>query len=330
MKLSLIKYKYMLGIIFVMAKKKRKRWPRNEALYNRIQENEFLNFFDFVRYLSNVVCNDKKMKNNVACLLVWHKFPNLSARRAKSFLLFLKKFKIINANIPCFKTLCNYRAEPIIGNILDELIIESSKPFAKIERDFATDMTGIKTKLFSSWFSLRCKKRIRRRDHLNAHISIGTKTLIVTAINIENKQGKDNIIFRKHVDKTAKNFKINEWSGDGMYWAKDNCRKVSEKGGRPYFKCKSSWWNGKKSGCLSWKEMNQEAIENKDEYDKHYHKRSKVESANHSKKALFGDKVYSKLKEARDNEETLRWINYNINVLNRANYEWGINPLSED
>ncbi|MBM3233665.1 hypothetical protein FJZ19_01075 [Candidatus Pacearchaeota archaeon] len=88
--------------------KKRKRWPRNEKLYNEIQENEFLNFFDFVKYLSNVVCGDRKMKNNIACLLIWHKFPNLSARRARSFLLFLRRIKVINAKIPCFKTLCNY------------------------------------------------------------------------------------------------------------------------------------------------------------------------------------------------------------------------------
>ena len=309
--------------------KKRKRWPRNEALYNLIQENEFQNFFEFVRYLTNRVCDNKKMKSYVSCLLIWRKFPNLSVRRAKSFLEFLKSFKVISIKIPCFKTLCNYQENPLVHNVLDMLIEESSKPLSQIEKDFATDMTGIKTKLFSSWFSLRCKKRIRRRDHLNAHISIGTKTLIVTAINVENKAGKDNVIFREHVDKTAENFKINEWSGDGMYWAKENCRKVSESGGKPYFKCKSNWWNGKKGGCLSWKEMNQEAIENKDEYDKHYHKRSKVESANHSKKALFGDKVYSKLKSSRINEEGFRWVNYNINVLNRAMYEWNINPLED-
>ena len=309
--------------------KKRKRWPRNEVLYNLVQENEFLNFFDFVKYLGFSVCKTKKMRNYISCLIIWHKFPNLSARRARSFLLFLKKFKIIDVNIPCFKTLCNYRAEPIIQNILDKLIEESSKPLAKIEHEFATDMTGIKTKLFSSWFSLRCKKRIKKRDHLNAHVSIGTKSMIVTAINTEIKQGKDNIIFREHVDKTSKNFKIDDWSGDGMYWCKKNCKKVSDKGGKPYFKCKSSW-NGKQDGYPSWKEMNLQAKNTPEEYDKHYHKRSKVESANHSKKALHGDKVYSKLKSARENEEILRWINHNINVLNRAMYEWNINPLSED
>ena len=208
----------------------KKRWPRDEALYNRIQESEFLHFFDFVRFIGFEVCKTKKMRNAITCLLIWHKFPNLSARRAKGFLLFLKKFKVIYANIPCFKTLCNYRAEPLLGNVLDELIEESSKPLAKIEQDFATDSTGIKTKLFSSWYSLRSKKRIKKRDHLTVHVSCGVKSNIATSINIETKQGKDNVIFREHVDKTSKNFQVNEWSGDGMYWSKENCRKVNEAG----------------------------------------------------------------------------------------------------
>jgi len=309
--------------------RKRKRWPRNEALYNLIQENEFQNFFEFVRYLTNRVCNNKKMKRYVSCLLIWRKFPNLSVRRAKSFLEFLKSFKIIGIKIPCFKTLCNYQENPLVHNVLDMLIEESSKPLAKIEHDFATDSTGIKTKLFSTWFSLRCKKRIRRRDHLTVHASIGVKSGIATALNIEAKQGKDNLIFREHVDRTSKNFRINEWSGDGTYWAKENCRKVSELGGKPYFKAKVKWWNGKKSGCLSWKEMNSFARDNPEEYGKHYHKRSKVEAVNHSKKAIHGDKVYSKLKSSRINEEGFRWVNYNINVLNRAMYEWKINPLED-
>ena len=73
--------------------------------------------------------------------------------------------------------------------------------------------------------------------------------------------------------------------------------------------------------------MNKDFVENKEDYDKHYHKRSNVESTNHSKKALHGNSVYSRLPSARINEETLRWINHNISVLNRAMYEWNINPL---
>jgi len=32
---------------------KKKRWPRDEVLYNKVQESEFLNFFEFVRFLTN-------------------------------------------------------------------------------------------------------------------------------------------------------------------------------------------------------------------------------------------------------------------------------------
>jgi len=307
---------------------KKKRYLRDESLYNKIQETEFLNFFEFVRYLTNYVCKGKKMKRIIQCLLIWRKFPNLSVRRARGFLLLLKRFGIISSYIPCFKTLSNYNENNSLQIILDKLIEESSKPLSIIENNFATDSTGIKTKLFSSWYSLRCKKKIRKRDHLTIHISTGIKSKTVTALNVENKRGKDNEIFREHVDKTAENFKINEWSGDGMYWTKLNCDKVAEKEGKPYFKCKTgkTAWNGKQDGHPAWKIMNKENLENKEEYDKHYHKRSNVESTNMSKKMLHGERVYSRLPSARINEETLRWINHNINVLNRAKHQWNIYP----
>lgn len=212
--------------------------------------------------------------------------------------------------------------------ILEKLIEESSKPLSVIEHDFATDATGIKTKLFSSWYSLRCKRKIRKRDHLAIHITTGVKSNVVSALNVELKSGKDNEIFREHVDKTAKNFKINEWSGDGMYWCKKNCSKVAAVGGIPYFKCKSgkTAWNGKQDGHPAWKKMNLESKNNPKEYENSYHKRSNVESTNMSKKMIHGDKVYSRLPSSRVNEETLRWVNHNINVLNRAKHEWNINP----
>jgi hypothetical protein len=309
--------------------KKRKRWPRDEALYNKVQENEFLNFFEFARYLTNYVCKGRKMRNIITCLLIAHKFPNFSLRRARGFLLLLKKFGIINSNIPCFKTLSNYRENNALQIVLDKLIEESSKPLSIIEHDFATDATGIRTKLFSSWYSIRCQKEIRKRDHLTIHITTGVRSNVVTSLNVETKSGNDNKIFREHVDKTSENFKINEWSGDGRYWCKDNCRKINEVGGIPYFKVWKNW-SGKSRGCMIWKIMNQKSRDNPEEYEKHYHKRSNVESTNHSKKVIHGDKVYSRLKSARINEETLRWINHNINVLNRAKYEWKINPKFMD
>lgn len=303
----------------------KKRYLRDEVLYNKIQENEFLNFFKFVRFLTNKVCKTKKMKKVVQCLLIWRKFPNLSVRRAKGFLLLLKRFNIISVDIPCFKTLSNYNEDNSLQIILEKLMEESSKPLSAIEHDFATDATGIRTKLFSSWYSVRCQKKINKRDHLTVHITTGVKSNIITAVNVELKSGNDNRIFREHVDKTSKNFKISEWSGDGKYWCKENCKKIVEVGAKPYFKVWKNW-SGKSRGCMPWKSMNLESKNNPEEYEKHYHKRSNVESTNMSKKTIHGEKVYSRLPSARINEETLRWINQNINVLNRAKYEWNINP----
>ena len=303
----------------------KKRHLRNESLYNKIQETEFLNFFEFVRHLTNYVCKGRKMKSMINCLLIIHKFPNLSLRRARGFLLLLKRFGVISSDIPCFKTLSNYREESSLQIILDRLIEESSKPLSIIEHDFATDATGIRTKLFSSWYSLRCKKEIKKRDHLTIHITTGVKSNIVTALNVELKSGNDNKIFREHVDKTVNNFAAQEFSGDGRYWSKDNCRKVDEVGAKPYFKVWKNW-SGKSKGCMPWKLMNVEFKNNPEEYGKHYHKRSNVESTNMSKKMLHGSMVYSRLPSARVNEETLRWINHNLNVLNRAKHQWGITP----
>ena len=314
-----------------MAKKK-KRWPRNESIYNEVQETEFLNYFEFVRYLTNYVCKGKKMKSMIQCLLIWRKFPNLSVRRARGFLLLLKEFGIINSNIPCFKTLSNYNEKNSLQIILEKLIEESSKPLSVIEYDFATDMTGIRTKLFSSWFSIRAKKEIERRDHVRAHITAGLKSMIVPAVDVLMNEGKDNIIMREHVDKVVDNFEINDWLGDTKYWCIENCKKVTGKGGTPYFKCKTgkTAWNGKQSGSPAWKEMNSESKEHPRRYKRHYRFRVKVECTIHSKKAIHGDEVYSKLPSARTNEETLRWINHNINVLNRAHIEWNINPKFVD
>lgn len=311
---------------------KKKRWPRNEVLYNQVQESEFLHFFDYVNYLANHVCTGRKMRSTIQCLLIWRKFPTLSVRRARGLLLLLKKFKIISVGIPCFKTLSNYNERNELQIILERLIDESSKPLSIIEHDFATDMTGIRTTLFSSWFSLRAKRTIERRDHLRDHITAGIKSMIVPAVDIRMKEGEDNIIMREHVNKVHNNFIIRDWMGDTKYWSKENCRKIKEVRGTPYFKCKigKTAWNGKQDGCPSWKQMNEESDKHPRRYKKHYRYRVKVECTIHSKKALHGEKVYSKLPSARANEETLKWINHNINVLNRARVEWDINPLKED
>lgn len=309
---------------------------RDFALYDLIQENEWFFFFETLPALVHYIVGNvdfwrhigrppKRASDILTCLLIWQRFPNMSVRNARSFLLFLCSFRIIDVEIPSYKTLTNYQANPRLRYYLDRFIEESSKPLSIIEHDFATDMTGVRTNNFSSWYSLRCGKKMRKRDHIATHISTGVKSNIVTCVNVCVKKGKDNVIFREHVEKTARNFKINEWSGDGMYQCRENCTSVSEVGGKPFFKLKKNITK-KPKGHPAWKDMVLRRERDGESYDKSYHKRSNVESDNHSKHAKLGDSVRSKLDTAMEHEEHLKWVDYNLLILNRASLEWGVKP----
>jgi hypothetical protein len=99
-------------------------------------------------------------------------------------------------------------------------------------------MTGVRTTTFSSWYSLRCNKQISKRDHIASHITTGVRSNIVTCVDVCVKRGGDNVIFRKHVKETAKNFSVQEWSGDRTYQSRENCTAVREAHGVPFFKLK--------------------------------------------------------------------------------------------
>lgn len=315
---------------------KKKRYKRDEALYNIIQENEWFFFFETLPELIHAVVGNsdlwlnrgrptKRLSDILTCLAIWQRFPNLSVRSAKGFLEFLKHHNVIDVKIPCFKTLCNYQANERVRYYLNRLIEVSSKPLNIIETCFATDMNGVRTNNFTSWFSIRTGKTIEKRDHIATHITTGIKSNIVTAVDVCVKSGNDNKIFRKHVGRTAANFKIKEHSGDGKYLCRENCTAVTQVGGKPYFRIRKDVTK-KPKGHPAWKYMIGEAKKNEEEYNKHYHKRSNVESTNHSKKARLGSCVKSKLDTAREQEEHMKWVNYNVLVLNRALFEWDIEP----
>jgi transposase len=309
---------------------------RDYALYNLIQENEWFSFFETLPALVHHVAGNvsfwrrvgrppKNADDILTCLIIWQRFPHLAVRSAHSLLLFLNAMHFIRVNVPCFKTLTTYQGDERMRYYLNRCIEESSRPLRVVEHDFATDMTGVRTNTFSSWYSLRCDKQIRKRDHIAAHITTGVRSNIVTAVDVCVKRGMDNVIFRKHVRETAQNFSIQEWSGDGAYQSRENCTAVREVHGTPFFKVKKGVTK-KPKGHSAWKDMIERNLKDKEAYERSYHKRSNVESTNHAKKARFGNTVRSKQDAAREQEEHLKWINHNLLVLNRAALEWGIQP----
>ena len=194
-----------------------------------------------------------------------------------------------------------------------------------VERCMATDATGTSTTCYSSWYSIRVCKKSRRRDHLMVHISIGTKSNVVVAIDVRNKKGGDNLIFRSHVKRVDKTFDVDEWSGDRAYLSRANCDAVHEIGAEPWFKLKSNT-TAKARGSLTWKKMVSISKEHPEIADPKYHKRSNVESTNSAKKRKFNNFVRGKLPTSQRNEEYLSWVGYNFSLVPRARYEFGVKP----
>mgnify|MGYP001122452563 CR=1 FL=1 len=317
-----------------MGKQKTKR---DEALYNTIQENEIPFFFEFLPSAVEAVIDRVDLWHGmgrkplplidvIICLVVKEYFK-LSLRRSIGFLKLMKKAGFINVQIPCFKSLGNYQNNGEIQFYVKRLVELTSNVFSTIEKEMATDSTGISTKCFSSWFSIRVCKKSRRRDHIMVHISVGTKSNIVVALNVQNGKGKDNVIFRSHVRNVSPRFHVEDWSGDSMYLSRDNCNSVDEIGAIPWFKPKSNT-TSKAKGSSAWKRMVNGFKENPEVAYEKYHMRSNVESTNSAKKRKFSSFVRSRNSTSQRIEESLSWVGYNLSLMPRAVHEFGLDPIS--
>jgi hypothetical protein len=102
---------------------------------------------------------------------------------------------------------------------------------------------------------------------------------------------------------------IKEWSGWPM----------------PYIPFKKNAF-GSARGSSMWKKMYHYFQLNRDEFLKHYHKRSNIESTNAAIKRKFGETLKSKNRIAQENELLAKIIAYNLTVVIHEMYENGIDP----
>ena len=313
---------------------KKKRYPRNESLYNLAQTNELFVFLD---YLPKLVMRAVKGKTlwkgegrppkelfDIMVALSIQRYTCMSTRRSIGMIYALCSFGRIPIEMLSWRTLCRYRNKEFVKKFLDNMIEETSSPLKLLEKDFSTDMTGARTSCYSSWFSLRTKKRIRHRDHISSHVTTSRILNSAVAVDVNVNKGKDSFYLREHIERVKNNFLINDWSGDSAYLSRANCKAVSSAGGKPWFRLKKNT-RDKAYGSIAWKKM-VIALRTSEEAQRSYHKRSNSESTNSGKKRKFGDFVRSKHDAARENEEHLGWITYNFTVLSRAKYEHGIVP----
>jgi transposase len=158
---------------------------------------------------------------------------------------------------------------------------------------------------------------------VKVHIITGVKTNIIAAVEILDKRANDSPQLPALVKAAAKGFRIAEVSADKAYAGRENFDAVAEVGGTLYaaFKNKTT---GSVGGLFE--KMFHLFSLNREEYLRHYHKRSNVESTFSMVKRKFGDSLRSKTDTAMVNEALAKLLAHNLVVVIHEMHELGIDP----
>jgi transposase len=223
-----------------------------------------------------------------------------------------------------------YLENPELTPLLKTLIEQSSMPLRTIESDFAVDSSGFSTTTYSRWFDHKYGKERSKQTWVKTHIMCGVKTHIVTSVEATAHESADNLQFSELVNQTAKAFDINEVSADKAYSGRRNLRVVKNLGGTAYipFMSHSTGQANKRDKYDDlWNRMWHFYNFNREEFYRHYHKRSNVETTFSMIKAKFGGSVKAKSPVAQVNEVLCKVLCHNICVLIQSIYELGLEPI---
>lgn len=311
-------------------KYKAKTIPKqNWIALTQAQNNEKSMLMDLIKELLNQIKfkNNKKVGRNnlnfkdiIFCLTL-KIYSGLSSRRLKSDLQIVKELGYIN-HVPHFTTLMNYLDDERLTPILHELIKLAALPLKQIEDSFAVDSSGFSTSKFGRWFDHKWGKEKTKRIFQKAHIFIGTKTNIITNIEITDSHGGDSPQLIPLLNKAKLNFTIKEVSADKAYLSRKNFDEVKKAGATLYVPFKSNS-RGYRKGS-TWKKMYWYFKNNPQEWGEHYHKRSNVETTFHMIKQKFGSNLMTKNYTANVNEILVKALCHNICVLIQEYFERNI------
>ena len=308
---------------------------REWSVYNEAQEREGEHFPVLLNELCGLIEQSPQPINGRPRLpladvvqAIAHKvYSGDSGRRAMSTIRSAQSDGLM-VKAPSFTSLHRYMENPAVTPVLRDLIRASALPVAPIETTFAVDSSGFASSVYDRWFDHKWNREIKGAKWVKAHIMCGTRTNVVTVADATATATADSPYWRPFVEATAEHFEIAEVSGDKAYLSRDNLHAVNDVGGTPYimFKSNSVLRNRshKYGRDLLWEKMLGQFLYQREEYLRHYHLRSNVETAFSMVKAKFGGNVMAKTPTAQVNEVLAKLLCHNISAVIRASYELGV------
>ncbi len=307
------------------------------AAYNAAQTNEKVRVAQLLRDLCSAVDNPIQKRgrprlpisDSLFCAAM-KVYGGMSARRTTCDLRDFAERGLID-KAPHYNSVLNALENPELTPILHALIEESAKPLAAIETDFAVDSSGFSSSEYRRWFSTKYGREMAASKFLKAHIMVGTKTNVVTAVEVTDAFTHDIHMFKPVLQRTAQRFNVQRVSADKAYSSSRILALVDEAGAEAYipFKARAT---GKSPGIYStttkgrelWTKAFHYFMYQREDFLKAYHRRSNVETTFSMIKAKFGSRIRSKTDTAQVNEILCKILCHNVCVLVQSIYELGI------
>ena len=236
------------------------------------------------------------------------------------------------SRLPHYNSVFRYLESEALTPYLYELITLSAAPLKAVETDFAVDSSGFSTGQFMRWLDVKYGKLEDRRQWLKLHLMCGTKTNVVTSVEVSDGYAHDYPFFKGLVDRTADSgFQMKEVSADKGYLGASNMLATLQRGAIPYIPFKTNSVPDSRSATYGpksqlWTRMFHFYMMNRAEFLQHYHKRSNVETTFHMIKAKFGQRLRSKTLTAQVNEALCKVLCHNLCVVIQSMHELNITP----
>jgi len=310
----------------------RKTYKQDWPAYEAAQTNEKAEFLQLLSDLCNMIQGPERKRGRgrpsasladqvfAACYKVYSGF---SGRRFTTDLRDAADKGHVSEAIS-YSGIARFLEDKESYQLLQSLVTQTALPLKGLETKFAADSSGFSACKFDRWYDAKYGRMHAEHSWVKVHIMTGVKTNVVTAVEISHKNANDSPMFPPLAKATAVGFKIEEASADKAYASYENYDALEAIGATPYIAFKIQATEGK--GGL-WAKMYHTFCLQKEEFLRHYHQRSNVESTFSMVKRKFGDSVRSKTDIAMKNEVLAKLICHNICCVIQSAYEFGIEPI---
>ncbi len=305
----------------------RQQYPQVWAAYNAAQIHEREEFELLLKDLCSGIPQPRQEKGRPRLALAdviyasaMKVYTTMSGRRASTDIRSAEAKGMID-HAPHHNSISHYLCMKELTPILKRLVEISASPLKAVETQFAIDATGFSTCVYDRWFDHKYGRNTRQQRWIKCHAMVGTKTNVVTSIEVTSGHVADTVMLPDLVARTAANFNMQEVSADKGYLSNQNLMTVEAHGAVPFvpFKIDSTG-----TGTSAWQKLWHLFWFKRDEFLQHYHRRSNVESTFSAIKRKFGGAVRSKHFEAQVNEVLLKVLVFNITMVIHEMHELGI------